>query len=135
MKSMWLALAVAWVTSMAMGVAAAPPGKAKADKGKAELRHVVAFRFKDTAKPEDVRRVEDAFAGLKNKIPQIQRYEWGLNNSPEGLNKGLTHAFVLTFASEKARDEYLVHPDHKAFGALLRPFLADVFVIDFLVRR
>jgi len=135
MKSIWWSLVAACVFPLALGVAAASPKKSKGDKGKVELRHVVAFRFKETAKPEDVRRVEDAFAGLKNKIPQIQRYEWGLNNSPEGLNKGLTHGFILTFASEKGRDEYLVHPDHKAFGELLRPFLADVFVIDFVVRH
>ena len=36
-----------------------------------------------------------------------------------------------TFKSEKDRDEYLVHPDHKKFGQLLHPVLADAFVIDF----
>jgi hypothetical protein len=135
MKSFWLALAAALAVTFVAGAAAAGPKKSKAEKGKIEVRHVVAFRFKDTAKPEEIKRVEDAFAALKNKIPQIQRYEWGLNNSPEGLNKGLTHGFILTFASEKDRDEYLVHPDHKAFGTLLKPFLADVFVIDFVSRR
>ncbi len=135
MKLFWLAFVAMGIVSMSLGAAAATAKKSKPDKGKTEIRHVVAFKFKDTAKPEDIKRVEDAFAGLKNKIPQIQRYEWGLNNSPEGLNKGFTHGFVLAFASEKERDEYLVHPDHKAFGALLRPFLADVFVIDFVVRR
>jgi hypothetical protein len=101
---------------------------------KTKLRHVVAFKFRDSAKPEDIRKVEDAFAALKGKIPQIQGYEAGTNNSPEGLNKGCTHAFVLTFASEKDRDAYLVHPDHKEFGKLLGPYLADVFVIDFWAR-
>ena len=49
----------------------------------------------------------------------------------DGWNKGTTHGFILTFNSEKARDEYLVHPDHKEFGKLVGPLLADVFVIDF----
>jgi hypothetical protein len=58
----------------------------------------------------------------------------GINVSPEGLDKGFTHCFILTFKSEKDRDAYLVHPDHKAFGGLVGPVLDDVFVIDFWAR-
>lgn len=126
MKSMMLLLGAALVVFLAMTVT----GTAAAG-GRAKLRHVVAFKFKETATPQDVKRVEDAFAGLKGKIPQIQAFEWGLNNSPEGLNKGCTHGFILTFGSEKDRDTYLVHPDHQEFGKLVKPVLADVFVIDF----
>jgi hypothetical protein len=38
---------------------------------------------------------------------------------------------VLTFASEKDRDDYIVDPAHKEFGKLVGPVIADVFVIDF----
>ena len=34
-------------------------------------------------------------------------------------------------ASEKDRDAYLPHPEHKAFGKVLGPVMDDVFVIDF----
>lgn len=104
-----------------------PEKKAKATK----LNHVVAFKFKDGTSKEDIKKVEDAFRALKTKIPQVQKLVWGLNNSPEGFNKGFTHAWVLTFNSEEDRNAYLVHPDHKEFGNLLKPFLADVFVFDF----
>ncbi len=102
--------------------------------GKAQLLHVVSFKFKDTATKEDIRKVEEAFRALKSKIPQIKKLVWGLNNSPEGLNKGCTHAWVLTFASETDRDAYLVHPDHKEFGKLVGPLLGDVFVVDFYAK-
>ena len=39
--------------------------------------------------------------------------------------------WVLGFMSDADRDAYLVHPDHKEFGKLLKPVLADVFVVDF----
>mgnify|MGYP001290197250 CR=1 FL=1 len=100
-----------------------------------KLRHVVAFKFKESATPEDIKKVETEFRNLKKKIKQIQSYEWGMNNSPEGLNKGTTHGFILTFNSEKDRDDYLVHPDHKEFGKLVGPLLADVFVIDFWAKE
>lgn len=100
-------------------------------KNHGHLRHVVAFKFKESASKEDIKKVEDAFRALKPKIPQIVSLEAGTNNSPEGLNKGCTHGWILTFESEKDRDDYLVHPDHKEFGKLVGPLVADVFVIDF----
>ncbi|PIB28104.1 stress responsive alpha-beta barrel domain-containing protein [Maribacter sp. 4U21] len=95
------------------------------------LRHVVLFKFKDGTAPEDIKKVEDAFSSLPSKIPQIKGYEWGVNNSPESLNKGLTHCFFLTFESEEDRGIYLPHPNHKAFGEVLGPHLDDVLVLDY----
>lgn len=95
------------------------------------LRHVVIFKFKAGTTKENIKKVEEAFTALPTKISQIQGYEWGLNNSPEGLEKGFTHCFFLTFKSEEDRAIYLPHPDHKAFGAILGPHLDDVLVIDY----
>ena len=98
------------------------------------LRHVVMFKFKDTATPANIKTVEDAFAQLPKKITTIKSYEWGINSSPEGLNQGLTHCFILTFTSDKDRNDYIVHPAHKEFGKVLGPFLDKVTVVDFWVK-
>jgi len=95
------------------------------------LRHVVLFKFKAGTSAEDIKKVEAAFKALPSKISQIQGYEWGINNSPEGLEKGFTHCFFLTFGSEEDRAIYLPHPDHKAFGDVLGPHLDDVLVVDY----
>ena len=108
----------------------AKSAEAKGD-AKGAIYHVVSLKFKPSASKDQVKAVEDAFRGLKEKVPGITSLKWGTNVSPEKLDKGFTHCFVLTFASEKQRDAYLVHPDHQAFGRLLRPVLEDVFVIDF----
>tara|TARA_R110002051_G_scaffold94972_2_gene164866 strand:- start:5110 stop:5520 length:411 start_codon:yes stop_codon:yes gene_type:complete len=99
------------------------------------LRHTVFFKFKEGTTSAQIKQVEDAFSALPSKIEQIKGYEWGLNNSPEGLDKGFTHAFILTFKSEEDRAIYLPHPDHKAFGAVLTPHLEDVFVVDFWIKN
>jgi hypothetical protein len=112
---------------------AAENGTVATKKGK--LRHVVAFKFKDTASKEDIQKIVEAFGALKKKIPAVLSYEWGTNNSPENRNKGCTHAFTLTFNSEKDRDAYLVDPAHKEFGKLVGPVLADVFVIDYWIQN
>lgn len=96
-----------------------------------KLYHVVSFKFKESATKDQIKQVEDAFRDLKKKIKEIHSYEWGTNVSPEKHDKGFTHAFILTFNSDKDRDAYLVHPDHKAFGKIVGPVLADVFVVDF----
>lgn len=95
------------------------------------LRHVVLLKFKDSSTSADVKKVEQAFAGLSKKITLIKQFEWGTNNSPENLNQGLTHCFFVTFRSEKDRDAYLVHPEHEAFVEILKPHLDQVTVVDY----
>jgi hypothetical protein len=99
------------------------------------LQHVVCFRFKSTATTQDITNVEQAFRALKQKIPQVATLEWGTNVSQEKKDKGFTHCFILSFKSEKDRDAYIVHPEHKAFGKQLGPLLDDVFVIDFWSKK
>ena len=101
----------------------------------APYRHVVLFQFKADASPAAIAEVEKSFAALKSKIDVIQDFEWGTNVSPEKKDKGFTHCFILSFKSEKDRDAYLVHPDHKAFGKLVGPLLDDVFVFDFWAKK
>jgi hypothetical protein len=95
------------------------------------LRHVVLIKFNEEATPEDISEVVEAFGSLQDKIPEIKDYEWGINNSPEGINKGFTHCFLVTFESEEDREVYLPHPDHKAFVEVLSPHMEDVLVVDY----
>ena len=124
MKLLSLLVALAGTLAFSAMAAEKPAGATK-------LLHVVSFKFKSTATPEQIKEVTDAFSALKKKIPAIQSLDWGTNISPEKHDKGFTHGFILSFNTEKDRDAYLVHPDHKEFGKALGPVLADVFVIDF----
>ena len=99
------------------------------------LQHVVSFKFKSTATAQDLKKVEEAFQGLKQKIPQIVSLEWGTNVSKEKKDKGFTHCFILTFKNEQDLDTYIAHPEHKAFGKIVGPLLDDVFVIDFWAKE
>jgi hypothetical protein len=99
------------------------------------LRHVVLFKFKESAAPEDITRIENAFRALPGKIPQIVDFEWGINNSPENRSQGFTHCFFVTFRNEADRDAYLPHPAHKEFGKVLGPHLDKVLVIDYWTKR
>ena len=117
--------AVACSTASARPVTTTPPAAA--------VRHVVVFRYKPDASPEKIRQITSAFAALKDQIPGILAFEHGVNNSPEKLNQGFTHVYQLTFTNAAARDVYLVHPAHKAFGTLLggSGVFDAAFVVDY----
>lgn len=128
-----VAVLVAAVFSLS-AFAAEESGSSAKGEGKT-LYHVVTLKFKKDAKPEDIKAAEEAFAGLKEKIPTITSLNWGTNVSPEHHDEGFTHCFVLTFTSAKDRDAYLVDPAHKALGKVLGPVMEDVMVVDFWAQK
>jgi len=98
------------------------------------LRHVVFFKFKEGTSEEQLKTITDAFAALPKKIDAIRDFEWGTDVGVEGLSKGFTHCFFVTFADVAGRDAYLPHPAHKEFVDLVKPQLDDVCVVDYWVR-
>lgn len=134
MKKALLVLSIAF-----LGMACQPQTETKEEEvtetvmteDTAKLRHVVMFKFKDDASQEAIDAVVASFENLPNEIPEIKGFEWGVNNSPEGLEQGFTHIFTLTFDSEEGREVYLPHPAHKAFGEGLGPVLDKVMVMDY----
>ncbi len=101
------------------------------EKSAKMLRHFVMFKFKETSSKEDIQKVVDAFRMLKVTIPQVAAFEYGTDNSPEGLANGFTHCFLVTFKSEADREVYLPHPKHKEFVEVLKPHLEKVQVVDY----
>lgn len=97
------------------------------------VRHIVVFKFNEDATESQIQQVTDAFRDLQNKIPGILAFEHGRNHSPEGKDQGFDHVYTITFESSEARDAYLPHPDHQAFGQLLGELgiHEDVFVVDY----
>ncbi len=104
-------------------------------KGKPDeqVRHIVVFKYKPEATQQQIKQVNEAFAALKDRIPGIVSFEYGMNNSPENKNQGFTHVYQVTFTDIQARDNYLPHPAHKKFGQLLGKLniLEDAFVVDY----
>ena len=107
----------------------------KQSKGDSVLRHVVLFKFKDDATKEQVKEVTDAFSALPSKIDAIKDFEWGTDVGVEKLDQGFTHCFIVTFADEKGRDEYLPHPAHEDFKKIVGPVLDKVLVVDFWTKK
>lgn len=59
-----------------------------------------------------IKKIEKAFHQVPNKILEMYRYGWGLNNSTKNLNKSFTYGSFVTFKSAAGRAVYLPHPAH-----------------------
>lgn len=95
-------------------------------------RHVVLFKFNDNTSEDKLKSIEKAFRALCSELTFVRDFEWGRNSSPENLNQGYTHCFIVTFASSKDRDLYLPHPSHQSFCRnYLDENLENVCVLDF----
>nr|WP_315160565.1 Dabb family protein [uncultured Flavobacterium sp.] len=117
--------------TLLMMMAAYSTANAQQNQPQKVLRHVVLFGWQEGTDAAYINTIVTAFSNLPKKIAVVKAFEWGTNNSPENLNKGLTHCFMLTFNTEADRDAYLIHPDHKAFTTLLNASLDKVTVFDY----
>jgi hypothetical protein len=97
------------------------------------VQHMVVVKFK----PEvSVPKIDDFLGQLRAfwaKTAGITYFAGGPFSSPEGLNQGYTHGFLVTFNSPAARDAYLVHAEHKRLVDLIVPHLDGVLAFDFEV--
>lgn len=94
--------------------------------------HIVILKFKQEVESE----VQSIFKMLQalldeKKIPGLSSFSGGKYSSPEGLNKGFTHAFTMTFDDELSRDNYFPHEDHVRIKDLILPIADDVVAFDY----
>lgn len=83
------------------------------------IRHIVLIRFRSDVEPAQIKAAFDQVVALRGKIDGIVAITAGENNSPEALEKGFKHGFVVDFTDAAARDAYLPHPDHVVVGGKL----------------
>ena len=101
-----------------------------------EYIHIVLLKFKeDTSSAE----IDDIFQKLKelqseNLIPGIVDYSYGAYDSPEGINKGFTHAFTMKFDSLESRNDYFPHQEHERVKAIILKKIDDVLAFDYPVK-
>ncbi len=99
----------------------------------AKVKHIALIKFKEGTTEEQMNACFDALLDLSETIPGIEDYVSGPNSSPEGLNEGYSHGFVMTFTDAAARDAYLAHPDHEKLKNEVLPRVDKVIIFDFEV--
>jgi hypothetical protein len=99
----------------------------------AKVKHIVLLQFKAETTPEQIDQVFDEIMDLSEEIPGIEDYVSGVNNSPEGINQGYTHGFIMTFQDGATRDTYLSHPQHEKVKQHLLSLVDSALAFDFEV--
>jgi hypothetical protein len=81
------------------------------------IRHTVLLKVRTDVSDQEISDVFTALKNLQSEIPSILSISTGKDNSPEGIQRGHTHAFTVDFDSAQSRDAYLPHPAHQKVGA------------------
>jgi hypothetical protein len=97
-----------------------------------KVYHLVLVKF-PAAKAHRMAELKAALENLRKVLPGFLSCSGGPYSSPEGLNQGYTHGFVMTFADVETRDRYLTHPDHEKIKQAFLPDLEGVVAFDFEV--
>lgn len=95
--------------------------------------HYGTFVFKKEVTPAQIDTCFAEMRGMVGKIPGLLSMQHGVYQSPEGLNDGFTHGFVMTFDTPLSRDRYLPHAEHERVKLIVVPNLERVMVFDFTV--
>ncbi|KAL3480194.1 hypothetical protein BJX99DRAFT_36227 [Aspergillus californicus] len=104
------------------------------------ITHIVLLQFKAGLDAQVINDVCARMLALKENCihptsqkPYILSSSGGKDNSPEGMQNGITHAFVVVFASAEDRDYYVEKdPAHLGFVKTLGDVLDKVQVIDYV---
>lgn len=83
------------------------------------IRHCVLIRARADAPAGELASAFDGLRALGSRLSGMTAFAGGADVSPEGLQRGYTHAFTIDFTDEEARDAYLIDAEHKALGARL----------------
>ncbi len=97
----------------------------------AKVKHIALLKFKADTAQQQIDELFDALLDLSENVEGVDDYVSGPNSSPEKLNQGYTHGFVMTFHDEATRDAYLSHPEHEKFKQQFLPLIDSVLVFDF----
>lgn len=95
------------------------------------IRHILLIKFRDSSEPSEIDKLRALFESMPEKVDGVVSVEWGMNNSPEGKNRGYTHSVLMTFTDEAGRQNYLPHPEHEALKQVFSPLLEDIIVFDY----
>lgn len=98
------------------------------------IRHVVMFKFKEEAegrtKAENLAITKSMLDALPSKIDLIRASSVTINSSnADQSNYDL--CLISDFDSFEDLEAYIIHPDHKAVGAFMRPVRLDRACVDF----
>jgi hypothetical protein len=83
------------------------------------IRHIVLIRFQPGLSGESIAALFAELHQIKGKVPGLLSIVSGKSESPEQMERGYMHGFVVDFTDWTALQAYQDHPEHQVLGAKL----------------
>ena len=83
------------------------------------IRHIVLTKFKPETPEDKIEGIYARLADVADRLPGANGFTGGRSESPEQIERGYMHGFVIDFDSWEDLQTYQDNDDHKACGAQL----------------
>lgn len=83
------------------------------------IRHIVLTKFKPETPEEKIAEIYGGLAAVTEKLSGAANFKGGRSESPEQIERGYMHGFVIDFDDWDALQAYADNQEHKALGAQL----------------
>ena len=83
------------------------------------IRHIVLTKFKPETTEDRIAEIYAGLSALTEKLLGAQNFTGGRAESPEQIERGYMHGFVIDFDSWDALQNYADNAEHQALGGQL----------------
>lgn len=83
------------------------------------IRHIVLTKFKPDVSEETINGIYKGLAAVTETLEGAANFTGGRSQSPEQIERGYMHGFVIDFDSWEALQAYTDNESHKALGGQL----------------
>lgn len=83
------------------------------------IRHIVLIKFKPDTAEAKIAEIYAGLSALTDTLPGAHNFTAGRSASPEQIERGYMHGFVVDFDSWADLKIYAEHPMHQTLGSEL----------------
>lgn len=83
------------------------------------IRHIVLIKFDPRLRETEISKLFKELHDIDGKVPGLLSITSGRSESPEQMERGYMHGFVVDFEDWDGLQAYQDHPDHRRLGAKL----------------
>lgn len=83
------------------------------------IRHIVLTKFKPGTPEETIKRIYAGLSAVTDRLSGARNFAGGRSESPEQIERGYMHGFVVDFDDWAALETYQNNEEHKVFGRQL----------------
>lgn len=83
------------------------------------IRHIVLTKFRPDVTKQAISKIYAGLSDLSETLPGAGGFTGGRSESPEQIERGYMHGFVIDFDDWSALEAYATNETHKALGGQL----------------